>query len=227
MATMSNKQKQKPKLEPTLFNSKLYINVDFKEENLSTYSNSEESEQINKSPSQKKLNQYLSKDLLDELELSNPVEKKFSEKIFIAKKFQNEEQLKENNDVQFPMRQINYCNNGMLVNQLKNSNPLLSLINQNYEFLPKNFNNNNKNNFFTLSSNYNNNIKKMNYNEYQKRKIYNKIKGNDWVCSFCKNLNYSFRVKCNRCNSLREVADILLIKLLEQQKNEPSNLYMK
>ena len=67
----------------------------------------------------------------------------------------------------------------------------------------------------------------MNYNEYQKKKIYNKIKGNDWVCSFCKNLNYSFRVKCNRCNSLREVADILLIKLLEQQKNEPSNLYMK
>lgn len=60
MATMSNKLKQKPKLEPTLFNSKLYIDVDFKEENLSTYSNSEESEQINKSPSQKKLNQYLS-----------------------------------------------------------------------------------------------------------------------------------------------------------------------
>ena len=224
---MLNKQKQKSKLESTLFNSKLFIDMDIKEENISTDSNSEESEETIKSPSQKKLNKYLSKDLLDELELSNPVEKKFSEKIFIAKKFQNEEQLKENNDVQFPMRQINYCNNGMLVNQLKNSNPLLSLINQNYEFLPKNFNNNNKNNFFTLSSNYNNNIKKMNYNEYQKRKIYNKIKGNDWVCSFCKNLNYSFRVKCNRCNSLREVADILLIKLLEQQKNEPSNLYMK
>ena len=224
---MLNKQKQKSKLESTLFNSKLFIDMDIKEENISTDSNSEESEETIKTPSQKKLNKYLSKDLLDELELSNPVEKKFSEKIFIAKKFQNEEQLKENNDVQFPMRQINYYNNGMLVNQLKNSNPLLSLINQNYEFLPKNFNNNNKNNFFTLSSNYNNNIKKMNYNEYQKRKIYNKIKGNDWVCSFCKNLNYSFRVKCNRCNSLREVADILLIKLLEQQKNEPSNLYMK
>ena len=224
---MLNKQKQKSKLESTLFNSKLFIDMDIKEENISTDSNSEESEETIKSPSQKKLNKYLSKDLLDELELSNPVEKKFSEKIFIAKKFQNEEQLKENNDVQFPMRQINYCNNGMLVNQLKNSNPLLSLINQNYEFLPKNFNNKNNNNFFTLSSNYNNNIKKMNYNEYQKRKIYNKIKGNDWVCSFCKNLNYSFRVKCNRCNSLREVADILLIKLLEQQKNEPSNLYMK
>ena len=224
---MLNKQKQKSKLESTLFNSKLFIDMDIKEENISTDSNSEESEETIKTPSQKKLNKYLSKDLLDELELSNPVEKKFSEKIFIAKKFQNEEQLKENNDVQFPMRQINYYNNGMLVNQLKNSNPLLSLINQNYEFLPKNFNNNNKNNFFTLSSNYNNNIKKMNYNEYQKKKIYNKIKGNDWVCSFCKNLNYSFRVKCNRCNSLREVADILLIKLLEQQKNEPSNLYMK
>ena len=224
---MLNKQKQKSKLESTLFNSKLFIDMDIKEENISTDSNSEESEETIKSPSQKKLNKYLSKDLLDELELSNPVEKKFSEKIFIAKKFQNEEQLKENNDVQFPMRQINYCNNGMLVNQLKNSNPLLSLINQNYEFLPKNFNNKNNNNYFTLSSNYNNNIKKMNYNEYQKRKIYNKIKGNDWVCSFCKNLNYSFRVKCNRCNSLREVADILLIKLLEQQKNEPSNLYMK
>lgn len=224
---MLNKQKQKSKLESTLFNSKLFIDMDIKEENISTDSNSEESEETIKTPSQKKLNKYLSKDLLDELELSNPVEKKFSEKIFIAKKFQNEEQLKENNDVQFPMRQINYYNNGMLVNQLKNSNPLLSLINQNYEFLPKNFNNKNNNNFFTLSSNYNNNIKKMNYNEYQKRKIYNKIKGNDWVCSFCKNLNYSFRVKCNRCNSLREVADILLIKLLEQQKNEPSNLYMK
>ena len=204
---MLNKQKQKSKLESTLFNSKLFIDMDIKEENISTDSNSEESEETIKSPSQKKLNKYLSKDLLDELELSNPVEKKFSEKIFIAKKFQNEEQLKENNDVQFPMRQINYYNNGMLVNQLKNSNPLLSLINQNYEFLPKNFNNKNNNNFFTLSSNYNNNIKKMNYNEYQKRKIYNKIKGNDWVCSFCKNLNYSFRVKCNRCGLNKGILD--------------------
>ena len=222
MATMSNKQKQKPKLEPTLFNSKLYINVDFKEENLSTYSNSEESEQINKSPSQKKLNQYLSKDLLDELNFPNFSEKKFSEnkfaieKKYAGKKYPKEEQSKENNETQYPMKQFNYYNNGI--------NPLLPLINHNYEFLPKNFNNKSSNNLFALNTN-NNNTKKINYNEYQKKKIYNKIKNNDWICTFCKNLNYSFRVKCNRCNSPREIADVLLIKLFEQLKSEPSNLY--
>ena len=222
MATISNKQKQKSKLEPTLFNSKLYIDLDFKEENLSTYSNSEEPEQAIKSPSQKKLNQYLSKDLLDELNFPNFTEKKFSEnklvkeKKYSGKKNPKEEQSKENNETQYSMKQFNYYNNGI--------NPLLPLINHNYEFLPKNFNKNSSNNLFVLNIN-NNNTNKMNYNEYQKRKIYNKIKGNDWVCSFCKNLNYSFRVKCNRCNSPREIADVLLIKLFERLKSESSNLY--
>ena len=231
---MNSKQKQKPKLESTLFNSKLYIDMDMKDENLSTYSNSEESEQTIKSPSQKQLNQYLSKDLLDELNFSNSDEKKILEKKiskeikYSGKKCQEEEQSKENDEIQCPPKQFNYYNNNIVINQFRYNNPLLPLINQNYEFLPKNFNNNNNSNsgLFTLNANNNYNYsKKTNISEYQKRKIYNKIKSNDWICSFCKNLNYSFRVKCNRCDSPREVSDVLLMKLLEQQKNESNNLY--
>ena len=29
----------------------------------------------------------------------------------------------------------------------------------------------------------------------------------DWICSFCNNLNYSFRIKCNRCKIRKEDSD--------------------
>lgn len=41
---------------------------------------------------------------------------------------------------------------------------------------------------------------------YRKNNLHNFIQNNknkknkkDWNCPFCNNLNYSFRVKCNRC----------------------------
>ena len=55
---------------------------------------------------------------------------------------------------------------------------LMPLISNGYEFIPKNFNLNKEN------------------------KIVNKKV--DWICSFCRNLNYSFRTKCNRCKVSRE-----------------------
>ena len=55
-------------------------------------------------------------------------------------------------------------------------NSLLPLIENGYEFIPKNFK-----------------IPKNNQNKWEKK--------NDWICPFCRNLNFSFRVKCNRCGT--------------------------
>ena len=41
-----------------------------------------------------------------------------------------------------------------------------------------------------------------------------KIRNGDWICLYCNNLNYSFRIKCNRCGLLKKSS----IHLLKQNK---------
>ena len=93
-------------------------------------------------------------------------------------------------------------------------NSLLPLIKDGYEFVPKNFNpknnvpnNINSNNKIKLN-NLNNIIMPMNI-IWNNVSIANKSRErkNDWVCSFCNNLNFSFRTKCNRCKVAKEVSD--------------------
>ena len=152
------KNTKKKSSSSTLFNSKLFMNFDIKEENFDNCSSNTEESEI---PSQKKLNQYLSKDLIDELDLEN------SSNL--------QENLNDNKKKTSFENNANYCSN-------KNNN----YINK--------------------------------YTECQRQKIYKKIKREDWICIFCQNLNYSFRVKCNRCSANREISDFSLIQFLEQQR---------
>ena len=150
---MEKNIKKKSSSSSTLFNSKLFMDFDIKEENIDSYSNNTEESEI---VSQKKLNDYLSKDLIDELDLTN---------------FQENSRNNKKNNV--PKNQVNYYYN----------------TNNNYYI-----------------------------SESQRQRAYNKIKREDWVCIFCKNLNYSFRVKCNRCGADREISDFSLIQFFDQQR---------
>ena len=62
-------------------------------------------------------------------------------------------------------------------------NSLVPLINNGYEFVPKN------------------------YNSIKEKKTKATNKKIDWICAFCGNLNYSFRTKCNRCKVSRDDSD--------------------
>ena len=99
---------------------------------------------------------------------------------------------------------------------------LLSLANNGYEFKPKNYkpsyNNNNKNQKNILfNKNMNNNSLYINsmLKNNNNMKLYNNINNiyyyrdqkKDWVCSFCNNLNFSFRTKCNRCKANKEESE--------------------
>ena len=75
------------------------------------------------------------------------------------------------------------------------SKNLLNLVDNGYEFLPKNYKIKNK-----KSNKYNIPIEK---NTSGKKKVFQEREG-DWVCKFCQNLNFSFRMKCNRCKALKK-----------------------
>ena len=80
-------------------------------------------------------------------------------------------------------------------NNLKNSNPII------FNFTQHN-NNYNCNNIY---NNYNNNKFKTTENKSERHNDINAKKNtfcrrpNDWVCSKCCNLNFAFRIYCNRC----------------------------
>ena len=69
----------------------------------------------------------------------------------------------------------------------------------------------NPNLFFNINS-INNISKNKNENTNQKNIYFNKGKkgkhfierNGDWICSSCKNLNFAFRIICNRCNLLKD-----------------------
>ena len=46
----------------------------------------------------------------------------------------------------------------------------------------------------------------------EKTKLPLEIRIGDWICLYCNNLNFSFRVKCNRCGLLRKSTEHLLNK---------------
>jgi hypothetical protein len=75
-------------------------------------------------------------------------------------------------------------------------------------FFPKTFSKFNQNNKLTTQknkniNNCNNECKKMK----NKKKINFTVKKDDWVCYDCKNINFSFRDKCNRCQLNKEESE--------------------
>ena len=165
------------------------INKEIEELNFNSENNTEDSE----NSFQLEENNYLSNELIEELD------------------FCNTKNLKDSNSEKKEDNKINNMNSNSNI-----INSLLSLVDNGYTFKPKNFKpiyDNNKNKNLYNKNNNNNNCPK------QSIKINNLYLNNnlncsnfrdqkkDWVCTFCNNLNYSFRTKCNRCKINKEVCE--------------------
>ena len=57
-------------------------------------------------------------------------------------------------------------------------------------------------------------------NNEERTKLPLEIRAGDWICLYCNNFNFSFRIKCNRCGLLRKSTDCLL-----KQKYNNRNKY--
>ena len=55
-------------------------------------------------------------------------------------------------------------------------------------------------------------------NEEEKTKFPPEVRIGDWICLYCKNLNFSFRIKCNRCGLLRKSSSNLLKRKIYYNK---------
>ena len=193
MSTLKSEVKNNHKFGQTksFFNSKLFLDVDLDKEenddlNTSCENNTEESD--NSFEMEEK--NCLSNELIEELD-------------------NNSESPKEKDN------KINNINkDGNIIDSL------LSLANNGYEFKPKNYKPSFQNNPVLLMKNTNNNNYNYNcINPLMQNKIFffnpnpnnnvNNVRDQkkDWICTFCKNLNYSFRTKCNRCKVKKEDSD--------------------
>ena len=223
------------------FNSKLFLDIELSEGNISSNSDTEDSEISIKSPCIE-LKDYLSNDLIEELELptyaknnninDNDImlkEDKNNKKISLIKIEHNKDNINNkkacnNNNINNIKNKFDFeINNNSNKNNSKNKNkfnsstinPLIPLLDKGYEFYPKNLK---SNNFQSSQKIYNEdeNIKITNFIK-NKEYLFNKNKKEDWYCSFCNNLNYSFRTKCNRCGSSKESSEYIHKKMIEQQ----------
>ena len=89
---------------------------------------------------------------------------------------------------------------------INNRKSFIYYVNNKYDFsLSKEFlfNNFNRPLFSKFDSNSDkNNSNRKNYNKKKYKLIKDRKK--DWVCQLCLNLNYAFRVECNRCHFPKE-----------------------
>ena len=165
------------------FNSKLYLDMELSGENTLSKDDTEDSE-VSIESSSIKLKDFLSNDLIEEL--NSPSEN-------------NQKVLYPNDSVNLANQQ-SYINYENIFNSV-NYNPLFYFMNKEYIISQNN-----------LKTNKNvNNINNYKDKSYRKNNIHNFIQNNnnkktkkDWICPFCHNLNYSFRVKCNRCGLNKE-----------------------
>ena len=166
---------KKPNKEESVFNSKLFLNLDLSFEPLnnsfSTESeNSDEIEDVNSSI-------FLTKELIEELNSSSD---------FLLK---NDTPINDNQSFLYFLNN-NYNMSKNLINSINNNNALLYR-----DFNPPMIFNYNSN--FRIDNSY-----KKNY--YKKKNKIIKDKKKDWVCQLCFNLNYAFRTECNRCKVPKE-----------------------
>jgi hypothetical protein len=70
-----------------------------------------------------------------------------------------------------------------------------------------NINNNIASSYYSVPFSYNNKKPKKKFERMNKSRIKkgNNIRIGDWTCSYCYNLNFSFRKTCNRCNTPKQV----------------------
>ena len=180
-----------------LFNSKLFIDLEIDKEIEDLNNNSENNTEDSDNSLEGEEINYLSNELIEELDFCD---------------FCDIQKSKEKSVCKNEKEKDNKINNMKPNSNIINS--LLSLVDDGYEFKPKNFKpiyDNNKNqNLFNKNNNNKNHMKQNmknnnlflfnNLNNYRDQK-------NDWVCTFCNNLNFSFRTKCNRCKVNKEESE--------------------
>ena len=168
--TIDNSDKQ-------VFNSKLFIDLNFNEElyQLNENKNSENNTEDTDNSFELEESNYLSNELIEELDFCNNKEKS-------------------------PKEENKNMNNSKIVDSL------LSLANNGYSFTPKNYKALYIKNPIIYNNNYVNSNVTKNLTFFNNNNNSRGIKKN-WICYFCKNLNYSFRRKCNRCNVKKEESD--------------------
>ena len=180
-----------------LFNSKLFIDLEIDKEIEDLNNNSENNTEDSDNSLEGEEINYLSNELIEELDFCDFCDIQKSKEKSVCKN----EKEKDN--------KINNMNSNSNI-----INSLLSLVDNGYVFKPKNFKpiyDNNKNqNLFNKNNNNKNHMKQNmknnnlflfnNLNNYRDQK-------NDWVCTFCNNLNFSFRTKCNRCKVNKEESE--------------------
>ena len=175
MALLKSFEEKIPYIEDSLFNSKLFLNLNLTNENLNN-SETKESENSNE------INDitdtcFLSKELIDELNSSNSdISLKEQKTTFNNKSFKN---LNDNRYEYIPRNCINNIGNKEMFSYALNHN-----INNNYY---------RNSNYININKPY---IKRYNIMIKEKKK--------DWICQLCFNLNYAFRTECNRCKVPKE-----------------------
>ena len=153
-------------LEDSIFNSKLFLDLD------STYEHS------------------LNSSLEDESDNSNEIDDINSECFLIKELIEEIDSPKSNSFIED--------------NSVNNSKSISTLADNGYKFLPKKYRNstNKINNKKKAKFNKFNNIFNNNYYHTKNKNLIEK--NGDWFCPLCNNLNFAFRIKCNRCNVLKK-----------------------
>jgi len=182
MSRIKNNNNELSRNKLSTFNSKLYLDMELSGENTLSKDDTEDSE-IYIESSSIKLKDFLSNDLIEEL--NSPSES-------------NQKVIYSNDSITLKNQEfyMNYEYDMAHLLDSVNYNPLFYFSNKGYINTGNNLKtNNNINNSKNISSRKNNLHKNKN----------KKIK-KDWNCPFCNNLNYSFRVKCNRCGANKELS---------------------
>lgn len=197
MSILKQNLKEFPRNKASSFNSKLFLDMELSDQNILPYNNNEDSDSSTKYSSLR-LKDCLSNDLIKELDLPLNNQK---------------DELKLNNNIQTKRQNYsnpfieNNKNNNFEINDniykinFSNYNNLASIINNGHKCIPNYLNNN----YMGASAKFQDK-NKIFYFIQKNKNLFKKNKKIDWICSFCNNINYSFRVKCNRCGASNEIS---------------------
>ena len=179
-----------------LFNSKLFIDLDIdllSFPSLCNYSSNKFNPEELNDPSD--TNTEGDSDFSNELEEKNYLSNELIKDLDSPVNFETEVNEKNDSDNIKLNNDINNTDNMANINII---NSLISLAKDGYEFKPKNYKP--EENEKAKKSNNNNNKFGNRFNKRRENK-------NDWVCSYCKNFNFSFRNRCNKCKASKEHSD--------------------
>ena len=188
-----------------LFNSKLFFDLDNTSNDNDTYE-SDNSLELKEIESKNNNEYFLLHELLEELDSSfqftNEKEKEEEKKEEQKEKGEKEEEKEKEKQSEQNIKNVNDFTNIYKNKKYKNFLPnkfsqiFNPLIFNNYEFYPKNYIHNNSTKNELINNKNKIELKKKNFEERK----------GDWFCSYCNNLNFAFRTKCNRCKALKSEA---------------------